>query len=144
MIRTRVVVAAVAVAFAAVVPAVAAGRARIAMIGPDETPRFADIARGLREGLAAHGHGAGDVQETRVPRGDRQAAVAGAAALAARKPDVVIVVGTEIARSVRDSAPELPIVFITPGDPVANGLRAPFLYNGVPAGRPARNTRQEA
>jgi putative ABC transport system substrate-binding protein len=110
--------------------AAAAGPASVAMLGPDEEPRFSDLARGLREGLSGHGHGAIEVVETRVRRADRAAAVAGVADLAGRRPTVAFVVGSELARVVRELAPEIPVVFITPGDPVEAGLVASLARPG--------------
>jgi putative ABC transport system substrate-binding protein len=105
----------------------AAGPARVVMFGPDEEPRFSELARGLRDGLAAHGHGAVEIVEMRVPRGDRSASPSG---LAGRRPSVAFVVGSELARVIRAAAPELPIVFITPGDPVQAGLVASLASPG--------------
>jgi putative ABC transport system substrate-binding protein len=99
----------------------AAAPARVVILGPDEEPRFSDIARGFRQGLREHG-ATPDVVEARVRRGDRAAARTTTKALARQAPQVLFVVGSELARVARETAPEVPIVFITPGDPVAAGL----------------------
>lgn len=96
---------------------------RIGMLGPDED-RFDELAGGLRHGLRDHGHaeGAAEILEARVARGDRAGARAAAERLARQGAQVVFVIGSELARLARDASPTLPIVFLTPGDPVAVGL----------------------
>jgi putative ABC transport system substrate-binding protein len=46
------------------------------------------------------------------------------------RADVLFVIGSVLARLARDVAPALPIVFITPGDPVAGGLVASLARPG--------------
>lgn len=97
---------------------------RIAVLGPDEEPRFSDIVSGLKQGLREQGHGepAIEIVETRVARGESAKAKGFAEKLAAQRVAVLFVIGSSLARLARESAPALPIVFITPGDPVAAGL----------------------
>lgn len=80
--------------------------ARVGLLGPDEQPRFSEIASGLRQGLREQGYPEGTVEivEARVGRGDDASA--------------------------RATVPTLPIVFITPGDPVAAGLVTSFARPG--------------
>jgi len=97
--------------------------ARLAILGPAES-RFDEIAAGLKEGLRDHGHAEGSVAilEGRVPRGDRAAARAAVEGFVRGRAHVVFVIGSELARIAREVSAELPIVFLTPGDPVAAGL----------------------
>jgi putative tryptophan/tyrosine transport system substrate-binding protein len=114
-------------AFAIVLGAVAETKPKVALLGPAEEPRFSDIRSGLVEGLRDHGHVVGgslELIEAKVERGDHGAARAAAKELVREGVAVVFVIGSEIARVARQVAPELPIVFITPGDPVAAGLVA--------------------
>jgi putative tryptophan/tyrosine transport system substrate-binding protein len=97
---------------------------RIAILGPAEEPRFSETANGLRRGLVDLGYPATAVEfiERRVPRGDPASARSAAADILASGPSVVFVIGSELARSVRQVSAEIPVMFITPGDPVAAGL----------------------
>jgi putative ABC transport system substrate-binding protein len=110
------------------------GPVRVGLFGPDEQPRFSDIANGLRQGLREQGHAdaAIDIVEARVARGDAAEAKRILDKLAPQRLAALFVIGSSLARLARDSLPELPIVFITPGDPVAAGMVASFA-------RPGRN-----
>ncbi len=112
--------------------AAASARARVGMLGPPEEPRYAQLARGLREGLRDHGHADAQLEliEVRADRRDRKAAQAAVEQLQQRGASVVFVVGSELARLAREFATAMPIVFITPGDPVATGLVASFARPG--------------
>jgi len=108
-----------------VLPAAAQGAAaRVGLLGPDEQPRFSDIAAGLRLGLREQGYPDGKVEivETRIARGEQRDARGAVAKLAEQRLAVLFVIGSNLARVARDSVADLPIVFITPGDPVAAGL----------------------
>lgn len=107
---------------------------RIAVLGPDEQPRFSDIVSGLRHGLRDQGYGEGAIEivEARVERGAGAIAKEMVGKLAAQRVAVLFVIGSNLARIARESAPALPIVFITPGDPVAAGLLSSLA-------RPGRN-----
>lgn len=108
--------------------------ARIALLGPDEQPRFSDIAAGLAQGLREQGHSASSIQiiELRVPRGNAARARAAVETLTGQQARVAFVIGSNLAKLARDRVPALPIVFITPGDPVEAGLLASLA-------RPGRN-----
>lgn len=110
---------------------VQAASRRVGLLGPAE-PRFAAISVGLRHGLRDHGYANGSVEvlEARVPRGDRAAAVTAVGRLGDDRVEVLFVVGSELAKVARDAAPRLPIVFLTPGDPVAAGLVASLASPG--------------
>lgn len=103
---------------------VAAAGQRVGVLGPDEDPRFTELARGLRQGLReARGGGPSvDILEARVARGDRKGWRAAVERLRRERASVLFVIGSELARAARQVAAEPPLVFITPGDPVASGL----------------------
>lgn len=107
---------------------------RIGLLGPDEEPRFSDIAAGLKQGLLEHGYRDDSIHvvESRTPRGDDAGARAAVRALLEQRVTVLFVVGSTLARIARGAASQLPIVFMTPGDPVAAGLVASL-------SRPGRN-----
>ncbi|HUG79282.1 MAG TPA: ABC transporter substrate-binding protein [Burkholderiales bacterium] len=98
--------------------------ARVGVLGPDEEPRFSETVSGLRRGLEEQGYGAERVRvlEGRAQRGNEAAARAVARALADQGLDALLVLGSALVRPARESAPRVPIVLITPGDPVAAGL----------------------
>lgn len=106
--------------------------ARVGVLGPDEQPRFSDIAGGLKQGLREQGYLDGKVEivEIRVARGDEASARTTVAKLGAQRLAALFVIGSNLARLARDNVPALPIVFITPGDPVAAGLVASLARPG--------------
>jgi putative ABC transport system substrate-binding protein len=100
--------------------------ARIGLLGPGEEPRFSNIASGLREGLREQGYRENTIYvvEGRTRRGDDAGARATVLALAGQHVSVLVVLGSALVTLARETAPQLPIVFVTPGDPVAAGLVA--------------------
>ena len=110
------------------------GAARVGLLGPDEQPRFSEIAEGLRQGLREQGYSEGRVEivESRVRRDSDADARAAVANLMEQQLAVLFVIGSNLAKLARDRQTFLPIVFITPGDPVAAGLVASLA-------RPGRN-----
>lgn len=104
----------------------------IAFVAPDEEPRYTNLLRGLRQGLTAVGTGAEQthVVEYRVRRNDAAQALSAAQAMLAGNTRVAFVVGTELTKSIRSVAKELPVVFITPGDPVRAGLASSLCRPG--------------
>lgn len=98
--------------------------ARIGVLGPAEEPRFSELATGLKQGLRDHGYSEKAVEflEGRVKRGDQAGARAVVEGLIRQRADVLFVIGSELTRSARQVSLEIPILFITPGDPVASGL----------------------
>ncbi|HEX2546774.1 MAG TPA: ABC transporter substrate-binding protein [Ramlibacter sp.] len=125
-----------AFAFAVVPPLVQSqpATARIGLLGPDEEPRFSDMAAGLDRGLQEQGYPASAVHvlKSRVRRGDEPGARAAIQGLLGQRVTVLFVIGSAYVRLAREVAPHLPIVFVTPGDPVAAGLVASL-------GRPGGN-----
>lgn len=108
--------------------------ARIGLLGPGDGARFSEIAAGLKQGLQEHGYrdDAIHLVEARTRRGDEPSAGSAVRALVGQRVTVLFVIGSALARLAQETAPHLPIVFITPGDPVAAGLVASFA-------RPGRN-----
>lgn len=105
---------------------------RVAVLGPDEEPRFSQVVGGLRRGLRERGHAdaALEIIEYKVARGDRSGAAASVARALEQGIAVLFVIGSELARVARQISTDLPIVFITPGDPVAAGLVASLARPG--------------
>lgn len=105
---------------------------RVGLLGPDEEPRFSEIREGLRQGLREAGYpdGAVVLLEARGRRGDESSVRRRVEELARQQAEAVLVIGSAFARIARRAAPDLPIVFITPGDPVAAGLAASLTTPG--------------
>lgn len=104
----------------------------IGFIAPDEEPRYTNLLSGLRQGLQAAGVGAeiATIVEHRVGRSDTAGALRAANSLSAGNARLAFVVGTELTKLVRSAVKELPIVFITPGDPVRAGVAASLARPG--------------
>jgi putative ABC transport system substrate-binding protein len=102
-------------------------------LGPGEEPRFSEIASGLKRGLQEQGYRADAIHvvEGRTRRGDEAGARATTQALAGQGVTVLFVVGSALAKLARETVPQLPIVFVTPGDPVAAGLVASLARPGA-------------
>jgi putative tryptophan/tyrosine transport system substrate-binding protein len=108
-------------------PAAAQARARrIAVLGPAEEPRFSQVAAGLERGLHEQGFSTESLEivKTMVERGDHEAARSAVTGFLPSGIEVAFVIGSELARVARQVSSELPLLFITPGDPVAAGLVA--------------------
>jgi putative tryptophan/tyrosine transport system substrate-binding protein len=105
----------------------------VGIIGPDEQPRFSELAAGLREGLAARGYPSERLAliEAPVARRDSAALERAIRRLQSENVAVVFAIGTEVARVVRRATANLPIVFITPGDPAAIGLIRSYAQPGA-------------
>jgi putative ABC transport system substrate-binding protein len=106
--------------------------ARIGLLGPAEEPRFSEIASGLKQGLREQGYrdDTFHVVEGRTRRGDEAGARATVQTLAGQGVTVLFVVGSALVKPARETVPRLPIVFVTPGDPVAAGLVASLARPG--------------
>ena len=111
---------------------VMASQASIGFVAPDEEPRYTNLLLGLRQGLQHSGTANRDlgIVEYRIPRRDAAAARRAAESLQALGVRAAFVVGTELTRSIRAVTKELPIIFITPGDPVRPGLAASLAQPG--------------
>jgi putative ABC transport system substrate-binding protein len=99
---------------------------RIGILGPAEEPRFSQVAAGLERGLGEQGVSPErlEIVRAKVERGDREAARVSVRELLQSRIEFVFVIGSELARVVRQVSSDLPMLFITPGDPVAAGLVA--------------------
>jgi putative tryptophan/tyrosine transport system substrate-binding protein len=106
--------------------------ARIGLLGPAEEPRFSEIASGLKQGLREQGYREDRIHlvEGRTQRGDAAGVRATVQALVEQGVAVLFVVGSAPVRLARETAPQFPIVFITPGDPVGTGLVASLARPG--------------
>jgi putative ABC transport system substrate-binding protein len=104
---------------------------RIGILGPEE-PRFYEVAAGLKQGLRDHGYSDRTVEilEARVARGDNAGARTAVEGLLRQRSAVLFVIGSELARQAREVSSDLPIVFVTPGDPVAAGLVSSLAHPG--------------
>lgn len=104
----------------------------IGFIAPDEEPRYTNLVSGLRQGLHAAGVGAESaiIVEHRIRRGDSAGALRAAESLRAGNARLAFIVGTELTKLVRSVTKDLPIIFITPGDPVSAGLAASLARPG--------------
>jgi len=126
VIRPLLVLSAVLGALVVQASATAHRTASIGVLGSMEDPRFGDLVNALRQGLANHGHlpDAVNLVERQVPRGDPASARSAVEAFVRQRVVSLFVVGTELTKIARERAPEVPIVFITPGDPVRAGVVA--------------------
>lgn len=97
---------------------------RLGLLGPNEEPRYSEIAAGLKQGLREQGYRDESVRilERRVQREDRASAQAAVGDLREQRVAALFIIGSALARLAREAGPEPPIVFITPGDPVAAGV----------------------
>jgi putative tryptophan/tyrosine transport system substrate-binding protein len=105
---------------------------RIGILGPPEEPRFSEVRDGLQQGLRDQGYieQAIEILETRVTRGDQEQVRAAVEGFFQQRIKVLVVIGSELAKLVREVSSEIPIVYITPGDPVAQGLAASLARPG--------------
>jgi putative tryptophan/tyrosine transport system substrate-binding protein len=99
--------------------------ARIGVLGAPEEPRFSEIVNGLKQGFRELGYSeqAVEILEGRVERGKERESERGVIEELERKnAQVLFVIGSRLVKPARQVVSTLPIVFITPGDPVAAGL----------------------
>jgi putative ABC transport system substrate-binding protein len=101
-------------------------------LGPAEEPRFSEIASGLKQGLREQGYREDTIHvvEGRTQRGDEVGVRATVQAVVGQRVAVLFVVGSALARLARETAADVPIVFVTPGDPVGAGLVASLARPG--------------
>jgi putative ABC transport system substrate-binding protein len=105
---------------------------RIGLLGPPEEPRFSEVRDGLRQGLRDQGYTehAIEILEARVTRRDQKQVRAAVESFLQQHIRVLMVIGSELTKLVREVSAELPIVYITPGDPVEQGLVASLAHPG--------------
>jgi putative ABC transport system substrate-binding protein len=128
----RVFLLTVGLIFGAAV-AEAQGRSeRIGMLGPLEEPRFSEVRDGLQQGLRDQGYAeqAIEILEARVARGDQEQVRTAVEGFLQQRIRVLVVIGSELAKLAREVSSELPIVYLTPGDPVEQGLAASLAHPG--------------
>ncbi|HXV82221.1 MAG TPA: ABC transporter substrate-binding protein [Candidatus Binatia bacterium] len=106
---------------------------RIGILGAPEEPRFAEVVGGVKQGLRDLGHSdkTFEILEGRVERGkERDHAPAVIVELVHKNVDVLFIIGSRLVKPARQVAAELPIVFLTPGDPVEGGLVSSLAHPG--------------
>jgi putative ABC transport system substrate-binding protein len=106
---------------------------RIGVLGAPEEPRFSEVVNGLKHGLRDLGYSEKNLEilERRVERGkERDNEQNIIEELSRKKIQVLFVIGSRLVKPARQTAAGLPIVFITPGDPVAGGLVSSLSHPG--------------
>ncbi len=107
-------------------------QARIGVVGAPEEPRFSEVVAGLKKGLGELGYVPQSllVREVKIPRAEEKAAKSRIEDLLRWKAQVLFLIGSRLLKPVREASAEVPVVFITPGDPVAAGLVASLARPG--------------
>jgi len=105
---------------------------RIGMLGPQEEPRFSELRDGLRQGLRDQGYAeqAIEILEVRVTREEQESVRVAVEDFLRQRVKVLVVIGSKLTKLARQVSSELPIVYITPGDPVEQGLAASLARPG--------------
>jgi putative tryptophan/tyrosine transport system substrate-binding protein len=105
---------------------------RIGVLGAPEEPRFSEIVVGLKQGLRelSVAEQSIDIVEGRVQRGDPASERAVVERMLQQRVQLLFAIGSRLVTSARRVSADLPIVFITPGDPVASGLVASLARPG--------------
>jgi putative tryptophan/tyrosine transport system substrate-binding protein len=99
--------------------------ARIGVLGAPEEPRFSELVAGLKHGLRELGYSEQTIEivEGRVLRDDRVSErVIVERMVQQQRIRLLFAMGSRLVPLIRQVSADLPIVFITPGDPVAAGL----------------------
>jgi putative tryptophan/tyrosine transport system substrate-binding protein len=114
----------VLLAFSFTAQAQQAKEARVAVVGAPEEPRFSQIVAGLKRGLGELGYATESVvvDEAKIERAEEKNAKDLIERLLRQKTQVLFLIGSRLLKPVREASPDVPVVFITPGDPVAAGL----------------------
>ena len=94
---------------------------RIGVLGAPEEPRFSEIVAGLKQGLGELGYASQALQivEAKVARKDEGAVKSIVEGLLRQRAQVLFLIGSRLLKPARAASAEMPIVFITPGDPVS-------------------------
>ena len=105
---------------------------RIAVLGAPEEPRFSEVVGGLKQGLVDLNYLAKDFEiiEGRVGRDDHASARAFVERVVRQRVPLLFAIGSRLVSLTRQVSPNLPVVFITPGDPVASGVVASLARPG--------------
>ncbi|HEY7675996.1 MAG TPA: ABC transporter substrate-binding protein, partial [Candidatus Methylomirabilis sp.] len=134
MLRTVGVIAALALGLLAAPPAAGAGQAakvwRVGLfhVGLDHVPPSLD---GLREGLKALGYEEGKnirLDWRNLP--DEQAARETAKEFVRDRVDLIVAFESQTIRAAKAATTEIPVVFLHPNDPVAEGFVKSFSHSG--------------
>ncbi|MBI2540523.1 MAG: ABC transporter substrate-binding protein [Deltaproteobacteria bacterium] len=98
--------------------------ARIGVVGAPEEPRFSEVVGGLKKGMGEIGYAPQSVQilEVKVARRDASRVKSIVEGLVRQRVQLLFLIGSRLIKPAREASAELPIVFITPGDPVSAGL----------------------
>ena len=106
--------------------------ARIGVLGAPEEPRFSELVAGLKHGLRDLGYSeqAIEIVEGRVSRDERANERAVVERVVQQRIRLFFAIGSRLVTLIRQVSTDLPIVFITPGDPVASGLVASLARPG--------------
>jgi putative ABC transport system substrate-binding protein len=104
----------------------------IGVLGAPEEPRFSEIVAGLKKGLGERGYPPKTMRvlESKVARADEVSAESVVQDLLRRRVQVLFLIGSRLLKPVRQALADVPIVFITPGDPVAAGLVSSLAHPG--------------
>ena len=104
----------------------------IGVLGAPEEPRFSEVVAGLKKGLGELGYApqALHILEVKVARAEESAARSMVEALLRQKAQVLFLIGSRLLKPAREASADLPIIFITPGDPVSAGLVASLARPG--------------
>jgi putative ABC transport system substrate-binding protein len=105
---------------------------RIGLLGPSEEPRFSEMRDGLKQGLRERGYPEETVAilEGRVQRHDPGGTRRVVETLVQQRVEMLFVIGSALVKEARGVAPKIPIVFVTPGDPVAAGFVSSLAHPG--------------
>jgi putative tryptophan/tyrosine transport system substrate-binding protein len=97
---------------------------RIAVIGAPEEPRFSEVVAGLKNGIGELGYGNSllVVKEVRIARSEEKDVKSVVGELLREQTQVLFLIGSRLLKPVREASADVPVVFLTPGDPVAAGL----------------------
>jgi len=104
----------------------------IGVVGAPEEPRFSEIVAGLKKGLGELGYSpnAAQIIEIKLARADEASTGTVVQDLLRQRVQVLFLIGSRLIKPVRQASAELPIVFITPGDPVTAGLVGSLAHPG--------------
>ena len=105
---------------------------KIGVLGAPEEPRFSEGVAGLKQGLSDLGYAPQGFQilEVKVARDDESSAKSLVEGLLRQRVHVLFLIGSRLLKPVREASAEVPVVFITPGDPVSAGLVASLARPG--------------
>lgn len=108
------------------------GKPIIGVLGAPEEPRFSEIVAGLKKGLGELGYAsdAARIIESKLARTDEGSAKSVVRDLLRQRVQVLFLIGSRLIQPVRQVSADLPILFITPGDPVDSGLVASLAHPG--------------